>query len=128
MTSTSQTIGARALVVVSCLSLMGLVTACSGKTPGYDDALTACAHVSIAGEEVARLGAGENRTWSGQQLADIFANAVSHANAAAAASDDFQQLGLVTRQLERKIDSSDPEFVLDLLSLELECEQLGMYG
>ena len=45
-----------------------------------------------------------------------------------ATNGDFQQLGLIARQLERKIEDADPEFVLGLLSLELECEQLGMYG
>lgn len=128
MTSTDRRVGVRVVGAAVCLVLAGFVTACANQSPGRDDALTACAFVSIAGEEVVRLGEGEEPEWSSEQFADIFANAVSQANAAAAANDDFRQLGLVARQLEQKLESSDPEFVLDLLTLERECEQLGMYG
>ena len=105
-----------------------LLVGCSGPTPGREDALNACAYVSIAGEEVIRLGEGEEPQWTSAQFQGLFETAISSANEAATANEDFQQLGLISRQLERKIENLDPEFVLDLLSLEMECEQLGLYG
>lgn len=105
-----------------------LLAGCSASMPGRDDAMLACASVSIAGEEVVRLGEGQPPTWSSQQFQRILGDAIDYAHLASSANEEFMQLGLISRQLERKVGDADPEFVIDLLSLELECDQLGMYG
>ena len=44
---------------------------------------------------------------------------------AANSDPKYDQLALMVRQFKRGLEAGDPESMLDLVALEMECEQLG---